>query len=332
MEVVRVTPDEEARFAGWHAALHAGASAGRTDPPIWTLAELRVSFGRQQTSYLREAYAAVDAGAVVGAAFFEAPLRDNLTYLDLDVCVPRPHRGRGVGAALYERLAERATELGRTTLGAEIHQPFDAPPVPGIAFAAKRQFTRRMTEERRILGLPVGEETLVRLWDQAHLAAADYLIRSWQGPCPQQYAPQYAQLKSLLASEAPSGDLEYEPHVWDVDRLREHEQQVAAKNWVVLTAVAIAPDGTLAGHTQIGVPLAEGDRAHQWDTLVLPEHRGHRLGLALKVSNLRVLVERFPRVRRISTYNAPDNAPMVAVNEALGFLPVERLEEWQRVS
>jgi len=77
------------------------------------------------------------------------------------------------------------------------------------------------------------------------------------------------------------------------------------------------------------VPSAERGRAYQWDTLVLPEHRGHRLGLALKVANLRALQAEHPEVTRITTWNAEQNGPMVAVNVELGFEIVERLQEWQ---
>jgi RimJ/RimL family protein N-acetyltransferase len=118
--------------------------------------------------------------------------------------------------------------------------------------------------------------------------------------------------------------------VWDVARLRAHERQAADQDRTVLTAVAIAPGGRLVGHSQIGVPGHEAGVAYQWDTLVLTGHRGHRLGLALKVANLRTLLDRFPDRHRLTTYNAEQNGPMVAVNDALGFRPVEYLEEWQR--
>ena len=35
-----------------------------------------------------------------------------------------------------------------------------------------------------------------------------------------------------------------------------------------------------------------------------------------------------PEVRRITTYNADSNLPMVAVNEALGFRPAGQLSMW----
>jgi len=66
----------------------------------------------------------------------------------------------------------------------------------------------------------------------------------------------------------------------------------------------------------------------QEDTLVLREHRGHRLGALVKAAVLRDLAAAFPEVERITTYNAEDNEPMVAVNRALGFEPAGRMSMW----
>jgi hypothetical protein len=84
----------------------------------------------------------------------------------------------------------------------------------------------------------------------------------------------------------------------------------------------------VVAYTMIQVDRA--GRAFQWGTLVRGADRGHRLGLAVKVANHRMLQDRRPDLRRVSTYNAEVNAHMVAVNELLGFRPVERLGEFQR--
>ena len=84
--------------------------------------------------------------------------------------------------------------------------------------------------------------------------------------------------------------------------------------------------------TDLQVPLAQPERAQQGGTLVLREHRGHRLGALVKAAVLRGVVTTMPEVRRISTYNSDSNLPMVAVNEALGFRPAGHLSSWSRRS
>ena len=70
------------------------------------------------------------------------------------------------------------------------------------------------------------------------------------------------------------------------------------------------------------------ERAYQWGTLVLAEHRGHRLGMLVKLAALRALQAASPSTRSVSTWNAEGNTPMIAVNEALGFVPVGTLSSW----
>ena len=100
-----------------------------------------------------------------------------------------------------------------------------------------------------------------------------------------------------------------------------------ARGRTVLSAGAVK-DGRLVAFTDLQVPLAQPERASQAGTLVLREHRGHRLGALVKAAVLRELAATLPEVRRISTYNFDSNRPMVAVNDALGFRPAGHLSSW----
>ncbi len=76
---------------------------------------------------------------------------------------------------------------------------------------------------------------------------------------------------------------------------------------------------------------AERERAvTQEDTLVLSEHRGHRLGMLLKAANLAFLQTERPGHPAVTTFNAEENEHMLAVNDALGFVPVVWLGAWKR--
>ena len=67
-------------------------------------------------------------------------------------------------------------------------------------------------------------------------------------------------------------------------------------------------------------PIRSGPRsACQADTAVARSHRGHRLGLLLKIDMMRWLAEAEPQVEVIETWNNVDNDFMINVNEALGY-------------
>ncbi len=59
-------------------------------------------------------------------------------------------------------------------------------------------------------------------------------------------------------------------------------------------------------------------------------HRGHRLGLALKAANHLLVHEQVADLRMVRTWNADTNAHMVAVNDALGYRPLERYGGFER--
>jgi RimJ/RimL family protein N-acetyltransferase len=157
--------------------------------------------------------------------------------------------------------------------------------------------------------------------------SARYDVVTWRDRTPDALLEDRALLERRMTTDAPHGDLPVAEEDWDGERVREYEASHVARGRTVLSAGAVT-DGRLVGFTDLQVPLAQPQRAHQAGTLVLREHRGHRLGARMKVAVLRELAAAFPDVRRISTYNAEDNAPMVAVNEALGFRPAGQLSTW----
>jgi RimJ/RimL family protein N-acetyltransferase len=65
------------------------------------------------------------------------------------------------------------------------------------------------------------------------------------------------------------------------------------------------------------------DWGFQMLTAVTREHRGHRLGLLVKIAMLELLAAEEPQVERIETFNAESNGHMIAVNEALGYTVVD---------
>jgi GNAT superfamily N-acetyltransferase len=83
-----------------------------------------------------------------------------------------------------------------------------------------------------------------------------------------------------------------------------------------------------SGHTQLAFP--QGDEVFQWDTLVRREHRGHGLGLGLKIRAMQASADLLEGRRRVTTYNAASNAHMIAVNERLGFRQTAWAAEYVR--
>ena len=88
--------------------------------------------------------------------------------------------------------------------------------------------------------------------------------------------------------------------------------------------------GRAVAFSELTVPRTAPELAYQWDTLVLPAHRGHRLGLLVKLANLARLAELSPATTEVVTWNARDNEPMIAVNESLGARVTALGRTWQK--
>ena len=75
----------------------------------------------------------------------------------------------------------------------------------------------------------------------------------------------------------------------------------------------------MGGHTIVITHPLRPYVGLQADTAVARHHRGHRLGLLLKIDMMRWLAEVEPQLKIIETWNNIDNKFMINVNEALGY-------------
>jgi RimJ/RimL family protein N-acetyltransferase len=182
----------------------------------------------------------------------------------------------------------------------------------------------------RRLELPAEPGLFDRLAAEAAPHHPAYEIRSWRGPVPEELVASFATISASLMTEAPVGEVEREAEVADVAVLRDDEALQEKQGRVPYITVAVDRAGTVVAFTTLMTTVHEPGRGYQWGTVVDRAHRGHRLGIAVKAANLRALQQHDPPVREVFTYNAEGNAHMVAINDALGFVAVERLGEFQK--
>jgi RimJ/RimL family protein N-acetyltransferase len=170
-----------------------------------------------------------------------------------------------------------------------------------------------------------------RLLTDAWRHAERYSLVQWCGPTPEEYLADVAYLDSRLVSDAPMGDLEWEPEKTDADRLRAMDSARAAYRMRRYnSAVRHDATGRIVAWTVLVLEHSVPDHGWQGITLVDPPHRGHRLGMIVKIANLRYAMAGEPAMRAISTWNAAVNDHMISINEALGFRPVDLLINWQQ--
>lgn len=267
---------------------------------------------------------AYDGTRLVGCGMLGLPLVDDLTLAYVDAYVHPDRRREGTGRGLFERLRFLAGKAGRRTVHVDVRAPLDHDS-PGSEFA-------------RALGLVAGNTETLKLVDLAEAAPgwsaveqpvpAAYEVRVWGVPIPDDHVDGVAAFYRGFMRMVPVGDLEFEDAQWDRERIRRNEHRSQEIGRHRLQAVALAA-GEVVAVSELGWSADAPERATVGITGVLAEHRGHGLGLALKIASHRALMEAEPRCRIVTTSNADVNTAMNAVNERLGYRAVERLLEHQ---
>lgn len=281
--------------------------------------------------------AADDQLELLGAAEFGLPLLDNTHLLDdLYVQVAAGYRRRGVGTALWREVGRIASEQGRDTILGWSEHPVAGErstervlPSAGAGYLPADRATRfaqslgvglAQVERMSRLHLPVPPERLAELRAQAEAHALPaYRIVSWAGPVPEEHLDAVAHLNVALSTDAPTADVDWQPEVWDAARVRHADNREHLTGRGLRSLALVAATGEAAGITHIHDEYAHPERPEQWNTTVAAAHRGHRLGLLLKVANLQLLAAEVPQAKYINTWNAGENAYMLAINTTLGF-------------
>jgi len=265
-------------------------------------------------------------GRVVGVLEVSLPLRDNRHLGFVDVTVDPLVRRQGIGRSLFEAGSERVREEGRTLVMAE---SFDLPHT--IAFAKALGLDAAISEvKRRQDLLAVDWQRLDEEFTAAERAASGYELVRLPWPVPDELVPAVVTMAAAI-NDAPNEGLDLQDEVFSEERVRAFERaQDAHGRRIYRLAARHRGTGVLTGHTIIGVEAESSHIGHQFDTSVLGDHRGHRLGLLLKVAMLRWLAEAEPQLRTVVTWNAASNTYMIGVNEAMGYEVVATATGYQR--
>jgi RimJ/RimL family protein N-acetyltransferase len=318
MDFVRVKPDDMAQVTAVAGIEEAARQVDDPEafPPIAKLLAGQIRYGWDLDAPEHYLYIPGDASDPVGTLVLDLPTRDNLHLAWVGIVVHPDHRRQGHGSVIMNEALRLAREAGRNTIWVGTAEDDQGARrfVEGFGFAYASHDARR----RQVLAR-VDQTEIQRLWAMAEAAASDYGLERLQPPIPDQVLSELVEVTAAI-NDAPMGELTYEDEKFDLQRLRDLETAARGRGDRVYRVVARhRATGEVGGHTVVVTHPLRPDVAGQGDTAVARHHRGHRLGLRVKIEMMRWLADVEPQLKIIETWNNVDNNFMINVNEALGY-------------
>ena len=317
----------------------------RAARPDLAHAEELLPFYAPDDYQIRHLWLVLHDGRPVGRAGVDIPLEKGSKVAFWLIELRRDAWSQGIGSAAHALVEQTARSFGRTVLQAWAEHP-DAPgprldpptrygsiPRDHIArFFLRHGYALEQIERNSAFDLGGSFETVDRLAAEARAASTDYRVVQWQAPTPPEFVAGYGWMKSRMITDAPSAAMEFDEEVWDAARVARHDAlYIDAGRVLHVTAAEHIATGELCAFNELVIGKDRTRATQQEDTLVLKEHRGHRLGMLVKCENLRAWRAIAPDSPRVLTYNAEENRPMLDINETIGFAPIAYEGAWKKV-
>lgn len=305
------------------ASLNELLAADLPDDPPWRAGAMRAYLTETMPGERRLCWLASD-DTVRDASAPRALGHANLLLLGdigvLEALVHPAARTQGMGRVLVAAAARRAYSEGIASIGVEA-----VGGTPAIKFWESLGFRCVYMEMRSVLTLSTVSQDALR--EMADAVPADYRVEYHPGGLPKRLLELYAAAK---ASRREDGDPELRPSSYDAHRLEESLATLNRRGMRPYLVLAVhEPTGTVGALTEVVAPSQHPSRADQYDTIVVPEHRGLGLERAIKARMLLELRDAEPQLAEVQTWNAPENDPMLEVNTGLGFRPDREWREYE---
>ncbi len=235
-------------------------------------------------------------------------------------------RGHGIGSRLLQCVVDAAATEGKTLL-----LNWSSSLVP----SADAFMHRLGAQEAQVMAI-----NELRVEDFDHDCAAQWLARSealserfvlgtWDGAYPAADLDAIVAMHTLM-NTMPHDKLALDDEEWSAEQLREQEASLQQQGITRYTAyVRDLQDGSIAGFTETLWNPARPAVLAQGDTAVSPHCRGLGIATWLKAAMLQRMLELHPTVGYVRTWNGTTNAPMLRINEQLGFRERHRSTQWQ---
>jgi len=263
--------------------------------------------------------------SIVASAVAARDLDQNFDNAFARINVREDMRKQGLGTLLAEPILELLVNDGRKRLATDATAG-----AVGEIWAEKLGLKMAIEEKRSRLAVSDINRDKMRSWiERSAERASDYEVRFYRTPMPEDVIETFCELQFQM-NTAPLDDYEEDDLVVTPEIWRDWEAKADVAMTDINTYIAIhKPTGEFVGSSSVETDRLWPEQAWQWETVVHPDHRNKGLGRWLKAAMIEELAGMDVPIERIDTFNAGSNAPMLAINIAMGFKPIIVKNTWQ---
>jgi len=320
----RAGTDEE--LTALHA-VEAPIEAERRPDRIPQPVESYIAFARKLPSQFDDHAWLVEAfdGMPIASGFCWSNSAGDRRVMECDLLVRRDRRRHGIGSRILAAICAETVNDGRSLL---TWSTFDAVPA-GDAFS--RRIGARVARVNRTSELVLAQVdwTMIDRWARADRARdLGYRVEIVEGVYPEHLRADAATFHHIMQT-APREDLDVGDVMIDAEFVAELDRALVEAGRTRWTAFVRDPAGACVGGTEVVFEPWDPASVLQQNTGIDPAHRGLGLAKWVKAAILERIRRERPGVGRVRTDNAFSNAPMLAINDRLGFAVISTRTEWQ---
>ena len=225
------------------------------------------------------------------------------------------YRRQGLGSSIFKQILDHARSIGLSKLICRTHHQY------GEEFMTSRGGKVVAKESTRTLLMTNVDWSLVNDWIATGKTRNPSLSLVFSRHVDDSMIPGLATVsleidRDLMSLNANQIDISYE---FEVEEWKRRQAEATSPNQSRIFLFVHDGCGEIVGYSNVSIQNSDLTFARQGMTAVKKDCRGAGIGKLLKAAMLRFIKDNHPKIVKVSTGNNDLNAPIVAINEKLGF-------------